>query len=157
MVSRGDIPIEVGRALRRARTARGMTLRDIGANSNGRFKPTAVAGYERAERAISLERFSELAGVYGMAPERLLAQVMWRLAGRPEPILDRERVSDLQEEDADVVGAFISKVRDMRRTEDALITVRIQDVEVLATASGHDLDEFLDRLEPVLARPSSPG
>ena len=156
MVPRGDITVEVGRALRRARTARGMTLRDIGTISKDRFKPTAVAGYERAERAISLERFCDLAQLYGMAPERLLAQVMWRVAGRAQPTLDHEKVSDLSEEDADVVGAFIERVRDMRRTDEEIITVRIQDLEVLATASGHDLQEFLDRLGPALAGPSSP-
>ena len=48
---------EVGRALRRARLARGLTLRQVGERSLGAFKPTAVAGYERGERAISLKRF----------------------------------------------------------------------------------------------------
>ena len=45
---------EVGHALRRARLARGLTLRQVGERSLGTFKPTAVAGYERAERTISL-------------------------------------------------------------------------------------------------------
>jgi transcriptional regulator with XRE-family HTH domain len=156
MVARGDIAVEVGRALRRARTTRGMTLRDVGKSSGGRFKPTAVAGYERAERAISLERFCELTRLYQMAPERLLAQIMWRLAGRPEPILDGDKVSELLDDEADVVGAFIQRVRDLRRADAGdIITVRIQDLEVLATASGHDLQDFLDHLRPASAGNSS--
>lgn len=153
MVPREDILVETGRALRGARQARGMTLRDVGTSSNGRFKPTAVAGYERAERGISLERFCELAQLYGMGPERLLLQIMWRLTGGPDPTIHRAKVPDLPDEEADVLGGFIQKVRDLRGDSDAeVITVRIQDLEVLATVSGHQLAEFLEHLGPALAR-----
>src|SRR5512141_3377511 len=62
------IGLAVGMALRRARQARGLTLRDISTLSGGRFKPTSIAGYERAERAISLDRFCDLCALYGAAP-----------------------------------------------------------------------------------------
>ena len=155
MVPREDVLVETGRALRGARQARGMTLRDVGSRSNGRFKPTAVAGYERAERGISLERFCELAELYGMGPERLLLQIMWRLAGRPDPTIQHAKLPELPVEEANVVGGFIQKVRDLRGdADDEVITVRIQDLEVLATVSGHELREFLDHLEPALASKS---
>jgi transcriptional regulator with XRE-family HTH domain len=70
------ITVAVGHALRRARTARGLTLRDVGIISGGAFKPTAVAGYERGERNISLQRFCDLARFYGVEPEHLLAVVI---------------------------------------------------------------------------------
>ena len=79
---------EVGRALRRARLARGLTLRQVGERSLGVFKPTAVAGYERAERAISLERFCALCTFYGVAPTRLLAEIEEALGGPPELTVD---------------------------------------------------------------------
>ena len=59
----GSFGEEVGRALRRARLAQGLTLKAVGERSGGAFKPTAVAGYERAERAIGLERFCALCRV----------------------------------------------------------------------------------------------
>jgi transcriptional regulator with XRE-family HTH domain len=80
---------EVGSALRRARRARGLTLRQLPALSNGRFTPTAVAGYERAERHISLERFCALCWFYGVAPETLLAEIL-NASGEDSP-----RVVDL--------------------------------------------------------------
>jgi hypothetical protein len=133
-----------------------MTLRDVGARSNGIFKPTAVAGYERAERGISLERFCDLARCYGMAPERLLLQILWRIAGGPEPSIDRRKVTELPVEEADVVGAFLQKVDALRgSSDDEVIKVRIQDLEVLATESGHQLEEFLDHIEPALAATSA--
>jgi transcriptional regulator with XRE-family HTH domain len=156
MISRDDLLVETGRALRDARLARGMTLRDVGARSNGMFKPTAVAGYERAERGISLERFCDLARCYGMAPERLLLQILWRIGGGPEPSIDRTKVTDLPVEEADVVGTFLQKVGALRgNPNDEVVKVRIQDLEVLATVSGHQLGEFLDHIEPALARMSA--
>jgi transcriptional regulator with XRE-family HTH domain len=85
---------EVGRALRRARLARGLTLRQVGERSAGAFKPTAVAGYERAERSISLERYCELCGFYGMEPAWLLAEILETVGGRPERIVDLTRLED---------------------------------------------------------------
>ena len=65
-----------GRVLRHARQARGLTLRDVGLRSGGAFSPTAVAGYERGERGITLERFCKLADFYGVLPDRLLAEIV---------------------------------------------------------------------------------
>lgn len=129
-----------------------MTLRDVGARSAGRFKPTAVAAYERAERNISLQRFCELSTFYGMAPERLLLQIMWRVANRPEPKIDRTRVAELPPDERAAVGEFLQQVRRMRGDADGeTIALRIRDLEVLATVSGDRLDEFLERLRPALA------
>lgn len=152
MESREEILEEAGRELRGARRARGWTLRDVGTRSDGQFKPTAVAGYERGERGISLERFCSLAQLYGMHPERLLSRIMWRIGGGPEPKIDRSRLAQLPEEEAGTVGEFIDEVRRLRGdVDDETITIRIQDLEVLATVSGRQLDQFLDHLGPALA------
>ena len=128
-----------------------MTLREVGIASDGRFKPTAVAGYERAERSIRLERFCELSRLYGMAPERLLAQVMWRITGAPAPTIDRGMIHTLPPRERDALDGFIRQVRRMRgATDNGTITLRIHDLEVLATVSGSRLDEFLEQLRPVL-------
>ena len=148
---------EIGRALRRARRARGWTLRDVAARSDGQFKSTAVASYERGERAISLERFFALTELYEMRPDRILAQIVWRRGGRPEPTIDRRRLPELPQDEAGAVTGFIEEVRRLRgNTDHETITIRIQDLEVLATASGHPLHEFLERLGPALANSSSP-
>jgi transcriptional regulator with XRE-family HTH domain len=156
MASREEVLKEVGRALRMARRARGLTLRDVGTRSQGQFKPTAVAGYERAERAVSLERFCALAQLYGMGPERLLSQIMWRIRGGPEPTIDRGRLREVPAHEADTVSAFIEGVRRLRGNADGeTITIRIQDLEVLATVSGRQLQEFLGRLRPALTAHAS--
>ena len=154
---REEIQEETGRALRRARRARGWTLRDVGSRSDGQFKSTAVASYERGERAISLERFCELTRLYGMRPDRILSQILWRLSGGPEPTIDRRRLPELPEQEAGAVADFIEEVRRLRGDADeATITIRIQDLEVLATVSGHQLRDFLEHLRPAFAMPSKP-
>jgi transcriptional regulator with XRE-family HTH domain len=69
----------VGDVLREVRTGRGLSLRQVTVRSGGQFKPSSVASYERGERHISLERLFALAEVYGVAPERIVAAVAYRL------------------------------------------------------------------------------
>lgn len=76
---------EIGATLRRARRARGLSLRAVERLSGGRFKPSSIAGYERGERKITVERFCELARFYGFPPERLLGDVVERM----DPLGDR--------------------------------------------------------------------
>ena len=68
----------IGQALRDARKASGLTLREAAARSSGRFRPTSIARYERGERSISLVRFCHLAKVYGVGPEQLLPRALNR-------------------------------------------------------------------------------
>ena len=66
----------VGDELRRARQEAGLALRDLNQRSDREFKASAVGGYERGERSISLDRFCRLAGLYGVAADALLARVL---------------------------------------------------------------------------------
>ena len=134
-----------------------MTLRDVGIRSAGRFKPTAVAGYERGDRSISLARFLGLSRLYEMAPERLLLQILWTMAGRPEPTIDLRQMTDLPADERSSVDTFIRQVQTMRDAgEGETITLRINDLEVLATMNGSRIDEFLEQLDPVLVQEDVP-
>jgi transcriptional regulator with XRE-family HTH domain len=88
--SEADINRAVGRALRDARRARGFTLKQLSARSGSSFKPSAVGGYERGERAISVERFCRLAAAYGVPAGELLARALRTLGG--DVIVDLTRV-----------------------------------------------------------------
>ncbi|HYY08743.1 MAG TPA: helix-turn-helix domain-containing protein, partial [Actinomycetota bacterium] len=109
-----SIRVEIGRALRRLRRSRGLKLRDVSERSEGRFKPTSVAGYERAERSISLERFIEICRLYGAPPERVLSDVMRAVEGRTEPEIDLAALGSISGIEAGLISAFVHQVRSLR-------------------------------------------
>lgn len=143
----------LGEVLRRARKQRGMTLDDLERESRGRFKPSAVGGYERGERSISLERFCDLAEAYGIPADRLLAELRARLApeGRREVVIDLNRLPLLEVHEARAIADFVHKVRLQR--EDYLtdvISLRSGDIETLALASHQKPRILLAKLSPAL-------
>ncbi len=145
------LALEIGKALRRARRARGLTLREVASASGGRFKATSVAGYERGERSINLERFCDLSRLYGIAPERLLADILRSVEGRLEPEIDLTLLEGLGSPEGALVSGFIRQVRSLRRVEPSeTVVLRAGDLEVLATAAGKKPEELVEALEPVL-------
>lgn len=142
---------EIGRILRRARESRGLTLRQASIVSGGRFAPTSLASYERGERAISVERFCQLAEVYGMPAERLLAEVTRAVEERPAAIIDLTALERLEKPEARLVGRFVREVVRLRGDVPRhVISLRNGDLQVLASASGRRADELLDAIRPAL-------
>jgi transcriptional regulator with XRE-family HTH domain len=147
------LALEIGRALRRTRNARGLTLRGVAAASGGSFKATSVAGYERGERSISLERFCDLCRIYGTAPERLLADIVSAAEGRAEPEIDLTVLETLGSEEGALISGFIGQVRALRSAPGGdTIMLRAGDLEVLATASRKKPEELLEMLRPAIRR-----
>jgi len=149
---------EVGAALRRAREARRFTLHDVARLSSYAFKPSSLASYERGERAISIERFFRLMALYNISPARFFADVSRRVEGRPSARIDIQRVKALGGMEAAILEDFIRNVFLLRRQPVAdTISLRNGDIEVLATASGRRLPEFVDVIESALRDPVNTG
>jgi transcriptional regulator with XRE-family HTH domain len=145
------IAVEIGRALRRLRRAHGLTLVDVATMSNGMFKATSVAGYERGERSITLERFCSLCQLYGLAPDRVLAEILRRAEGRIEPEIDLAALESLGTTESALLSGFARQVRGLRGEPQAdTITLRAGDLEVLATAEGRRPEELAKALHSVI-------
>ena len=143
--------MEIGRALRRLRRAHGLTLVHVAAMSNGTFKATSVAGYERGERSITLERFCNLCQLYGLAPDRVLAEILRRTEGRIEPEIDLAALESLGTTESALLSGFARQVRGLRGEPQAgTITLRAGDLEVLATAEGRRPEELAKALSSVI-------
>ena len=97
-----DFATAVGQTLRRLRTERGLTLQGVHRDSDGSFKASALSGYERGERSISLERFRELTAFYSVPAHAVLRDILV-LLGEEEPKSDvidlTGRTIDLTEAD----------------------------------------------------------
>ncbi len=128
-----------------------MSLYEVARISEGRFKPSALGGYERGERSLSLDRFCELARVYGAPADRLLAEVMAILepGGREEVVIDLTRIPLVETAERGRLAEFVHRIKALRRdylTE--VLTLRAGDVAALALAAGRPPEEMMSSLRP---------
>ncbi|HVL90702.1 MAG TPA: ester cyclase [Actinomycetota bacterium] len=83
-VRSGEFSAALAAVLRGARRDAGMTLRTVQRLSGGYFRPSAVNGYERGHRQISVDRLCHIAELYGTTGDELLRRTLASL-GRTEP------------------------------------------------------------------------
>ena len=143
----------IGEALRRARKGRKLTLHDVARISKGRFKPSSVGSYERGTRTISVPLLCELAGLYGIPPDRILADALANSLpeAQREVVIDLRRLPKLQGEDGRVLTEFVGQVRALRGDlASEVITLRAGDVEVLASSLGSESKALMQRIRPTL-------
>jgi transcriptional regulator with XRE-family HTH domain len=148
----------LGEVLRDARRRRGLTLREASAASGDRFRPSAIGGYERGERSISVERFCELAILYGVPADRMLAEALERLTplGRAEIVIDLTQLELLPGEEPRLAAELVERVRQERGGEVGnLVSLRAADLQALAAASRLDPRDLITRLERAIRVSSS--
>jgi two-component system chemotaxis response regulator CheY len=80
----------LGRRLRKARRARGMSLLAVEVDSRGEFKSSALGCYERGERSLTAYRLTRLAELYDVPMEEVVSddsapRRVIDLARTPEP------------------------------------------------------------------------
>ncbi|MEX2420452.1 MAG: helix-turn-helix transcriptional regulator [Actinomycetota bacterium] len=139
----------LGKALRRAREERGLSLRDASRRSAGRFTPSGIAGYERGERRISVERLVALSEVYGVLPQRILADTLREPGELIE--VDRGALEDLPKDVRHLIASFIDEVLAMRAASDAdRISIRSGDLEILAGDAGRSVTELARQVREAL-------
>jgi transcriptional regulator with XRE-family HTH domain len=102
-----DFNYALGQRLRAARRHRGWSLGDVESQTDGEFKASVVGAYERGERAISVQRFVNLAEIYGTPASELLP------AGSESTIvIDLDALAD---DDGDLVERYLAAIQIMRK------------------------------------------
>lgn len=102
-----DFNYALGQRLRAARRHRGWSLGDVESQTDGEFKASVVGAYERGERAISVQRFVNLAEIYGTPASELL----------PTPtestiVIDLDALAG---DDGDLVDRYLAAIQMMRK------------------------------------------
>ena len=143
----------VGNVLREVRLEGRVSLGAVARRSSGRFPPSTVGGYERGERAITLQRFHELAEIYGVPADRLLRRVLERLA--PEintgVTVDLRKLSALPADERRALGELVDSIRSSR--DDYLgdiVSLRAGDLQIVAGVTGRSPNLVLEALRPAL-------
>ena len=146
----------LGEAIRDARTKAGLTLRDLERVSDGRFKPSAVGGYERGERDISAERLIELSFTLGTTPEELVGDAMRRLFPRTHVEVSIDLGALREQADTKAVRTIGGYAHEIQRRRNDLfgdvITIRAGDLEVIARDAGTDVQEMLEQISSAVRR-----
>ncbi len=152
---------QVGERLRAIRRQKGLSLHDVEARSGQEFKASVLGAYERGERAISVPRLLRLAELYRVPPDQLLP----RSLGDPdidltEPVassalspgdgftIDLVRLHEIEDDDAAVVARYAATIQLQRQDFNGqMLTIRNDDLRVLAAVMGRSPDELGGRLD----------
>ena len=147
--------LALGETLRSARRSRGLTLRDVEIASEGSLRGSAVGGWERGQRSLSVRRFVELALLYGFGPDQLLRDALERTSGsEPRPIvLDLTRLGTLPSEPGITIGRLAQEIKTQRGDYVSdVLSLRRGDLEVWAANMGTTPQDLAERLHQVLIR-----
>jgi transcriptional regulator with XRE-family HTH domain len=152
---------QVGERLRAIRRQKGLSLHDVEARSGQEFKASVLGAYERGERAISVPRLLRLAELYRVPPDQLLprgangADLEIDLTESSSSLskgdgftIDLVRLHETDDEDATVVARYAATIQLQRQDFNGqMLTIRNDDLRVLAAVMGRSIDELGGRLE----------
>jgi len=152
----------VGERLRAIRRQKGLSLHDVEARSNLEFKASVLGAYERGERAISVPRLLRLSEIYEVPSDQLLpreladgGEISLVDTGASMPVdmnagftIDLVRLHDLDDPDAQVLSRYATTIQLERQDFNGrLLTIRREDLRVLAAVMGRSIDELGARFE----------
>jgi transcriptional regulator with XRE-family HTH domain len=145
---------QVGERLRRIRVQQGLSLLEVEARSDREVKASVLGAYERGERTLSVPRLQRLAILYGVPTDHLLplASGHSRTSQGMEPAgsirLDLVALRQHQEPETQALRHYVATLQ--RRRGDfngRVLTIRRDDVYVLAASLGQATAQFVGRLD----------
>jgi transcriptional regulator with XRE-family HTH domain len=154
----------VGERLRAIRRQKGLSLHDVEARSNQEFKASVLGAYERGERAISVPRLLRLAELYRVPADQLLPRSTHDVdidltegQGTSESFtIDLVRLHEIDDEDAAVIARYAATIQLQRQDFNGQwLTIRHDDLRVLAAVMGRSPEDLGGRLEALGLRASS--
>jgi transcriptional regulator with XRE-family HTH domain len=154
----------VGDRLRAIRRQKGLSLHDVEARSNQEFKASVLGAYERGERAISVPRLLRLAELYRVPADQLLPRSASdadidltdpAMTSGDGFTIDLVRLHELDDEDAAVIARYAATIQLQRQDFNGqMLTIRHDDLRVLAAVMGRSPEELGTRLETLGLRAS---
>jgi transcriptional regulator with XRE-family HTH domain len=126
--------LRIGASLRAIRRQKGLTLRDVERQSEGKWKAVVVGSYERADRALTLKRATGLSAFYNVPLDQLLGLVRQspREDSYPRLILN---LTEIRRRKADLPGALLRYLHEICRMRadwnGEVLTLRAGDITTL--------------------------
>ncbi len=125
----------LGARLRAIRTQQGLSLHGVEDKSQGRWKAVVVGSYERGDRAVTVQRLSELADFYGVPVAELLPEGI--AAGASEPaarlVIDLEQLQQVSPDKAAPLARYAATIQSQRGDYNGrVLSIRHEDMRSLA-------------------------
>lgn len=133
-----DYAKSLGARLRAIRTQQGLSLHGVEEKSQGRWKAVVVGSYERGDRAVTVQRLSELADFYGVPVNELLPEGHAAAAGAAnEPaarlVIDLEQLSSVPADKAAPLARYAATIQSQRGDYNGrVLSIRQEDLRSLA-------------------------
>jgi transcriptional regulator with XRE-family HTH domain len=141
----------VGRRLRAVRSQQRLSLHGVQRKSGGRWKAVVVGSYERGDRAVTVARLAELAEFYGVPIGELLPQgdEPARVGGGETSglVLDLQQLRSLSTDDSAPLIRYARSIQRQRGDYgNRVLSIRGEDLRVLALMFGVSVDQLIDKL-----------
>jgi transcriptional regulator with XRE-family HTH domain len=129
-----DYAKALGTRLRAIRTQQGLSLHGVELKSQGRWKAVVVGSYERGDRAVTVQRLSELCDFYGVPVNELLPDSSAANAVGPASriIIDLEQLSSVPADQAAPLARYAATIQSQRGDYNG----RVRAVDWLGRAVG---------------------
>jgi transcriptional regulator with XRE-family HTH domain len=126
----------LGGRLRAIRQQQGLSLHGVEQKSQGRWKAVVVGSYERGDRAVTVQKLSELAEFYSVPVHELLPGG-GQLGGSAEPppklILDLEQLHRIDSTEAAPLARYTATIQAQRGDYNGrVLSIRQDDLRTLA-------------------------
>ena len=145
-----DYAKALGTRLRQIRQQQGLSLQGVEEKSEGRWKAVVVGSYERGDRAVTVQRLSELAEFYGIPMSELLPGANQFGAAREAPpklVLDLEKLNRIDFADTAPLTRFVSTIQAQRGDYNGkVLSIRQEDLLTLAVIYAEPPSQLADRL-----------
>lgn len=125
----------LGAKLRAIRTQQGLSLHGVEDKSQGRWKAVVVGSYERGDRAVTVQRLSELADFYGVPVAELLPEGLSVAASEPSAriVIDLEQLQQVAPERAAPLARYAATIQSQRGDYNGrVLSIRHEDLRSLA-------------------------
>ncbi|MDP9436589.1 MAG: transcriptional regulator [Actinomycetota bacterium] len=130
-----DYAKALGARLRAIRTQQGLSLHGVEEKSQGRWKAVVVGSYERGDRAVTVQRLSELADFYGVPVSELLPEGTSLVLTEPSAriVIDLEQLQQVPADQAAPLARYAATIQSQRGDYNGrVLSIRQEDLRSLA-------------------------
>src|ERR1700712_5357136 len=130
-----DYAKALGARLRSIRTQQGLSLHGVEEKSLGRWKAVVVGSYERGDRAVTVQRLSELAEFYGVPVGELLPEGINPAGGEPAAriVIDLEQLQQVPSDQGAPLARYAATIQSQRGDYNGrVLSIRHEDLRSLA-------------------------